>query len=177
MAADTVFLGGSIDGKFTVASSKAPSAWIEDSSGAHLNLDSHLQQAGMAATPAEWRKRTTPRRQSSIRTGKGKVLVFPTEWGDRLRARKPGLRYHEADVPDKGKHTLQLSWAPTTQAAKRRTAYSRKSGRAAAVILESIRPAKSLGQHRPRNEFLRLRGGKRGADQRCYLHAAPPKNC
>ena len=52
VARDTVFLGGSIDGKFTVVRlHKNAFAWIGDSSGAHLNLDS-LQQAGMATAPA-----------------------------------------------------------------------------------------------------------------------------
>jgi hypothetical protein len=139
VARDTVFLGGSIDGKFTVVRlHKNAFAWIGDSSGAHLNLDS-LQQAGMATAPAD----TAAAEQHP--EWKGKVLIFPTEY----RAIDSALASRVSDITkqmflDKGKHTVPLSRADYASCKTTDCVFAevRKNG-ASAVILESIRPAKS----------------------------------
>lgn len=160
VAQDTVFLGGSIDGKFTVVHlHKNAFAWIGDSSGAHLNLDS-LQQTGIATAPAD----TAAAEQHP--EWKGKVLIFPTEY----RAIDSALASRVSDITkqmflDKGKHTVPLSRADYASCKTTDCVFAevRKNG-ASAVILESIRPAKSQDSIVLGMSFCDFAAGNCGAD-------------
>ena len=145
VAQDTVFLGGSIDGKFTVVRlHKNVFAWIADSTDAHLNIDS-LQKVKVAETSPADTSKASDTATSLHPEWKGKVLQFPAEY----RAIDSALASRVSDITkqmllDKGRHTFQLSRSDYADCKTTDCVFSEvKKNGAAAVILESIRPAKS----------------------------------